>query len=596
VRQLKIFVSYSWSDSWVRSSLVERLERIGNVKPIYDRESVRPDSISVHEKILDDLIQSDVVLAVLTDQSLKSVEVREELSLAYEWHVPFMFVRDTNVSEKLPWFLKDPSFIQFDLQDRNQNPTDFLNSVEKEIERLKSDYPADQEESHKTVLKSLYSKLRQMSKSISLHDPKTKLFRLKMMEDVLEVTATEIKNLISEDYKQDLSLEKSFIVRAGPIFGSATRAYAASVDRVSKFWISEEQRTNAQEYTQKQAKSTKRLFVFSNPKNAQYYRQVLAAHHERYGREKEGGVFICAFEQYEKLMHEIVGDKYYKSQFLDRDFGVLVFGEGEEEEMYRATLSDTRLALESIKGQNDKKSAASVRRVFDSFSDPNGDFAKKFVIHKWQEFYKDNNEPWKNALREIFQIDTNGKSSSSAGFGDVYHLVFFSDDAQDSDLIHEISREILRLDGLITNDGRKLIKDIVFGAKTNFENLRLPLLDGRYNGELLMENFIFDKLPYWLLMKFENIDDWLVYMNDYTHSEIRENIYKTFDAENNIIKDLYQLLKTTTKEDPSRKLLYRAIEVAASKYMFRAHYSEHFDLDLIVNMLDPKPFKLPSEG
>jgi hypothetical protein len=73
-------------------------------------------------------------------------------------------------------------------------------------------------------------------------------FRVGVLKRVLQATQREVMALTRDEYEQNLSLEENFIVRAIPMFREASRIYAVSVDRFSKFWVSEEQWQNAREY------------------------------------------------------------------------------------------------------------------------------------------------------------------------------------------------------------------------------------------------------------------------------------------------------------------------------------------------------------
>ena len=114
---MKVFLSYSWDLLTLRAALNERLKLLG-VIPIVDREVVNHGDQSMHENIRRHLLESDLVVVVLAEETLKSVEVREELTLAHTWGIPIICFTDRsldkNAQDKIPWFLRDKLECRFD--------------------------------------------------------------------------------------------------------------------------------------------------------------------------------------------------------------------------------------------------------------------------------------------------------------------------------------------------------------------------------------------------------------------------------------------------------------------------------------------------
>jgi hypothetical protein len=588
----KIFVSYSWDDEVLRSSVVRTIESVDGVVAVLDQRFIGPSERHLHKRIHDEMLGCDAILVLLTKGSSRSVEVREEIVLANEWNMHFLVARHRDMpAAGVPHFLHDhASTLVF--EPARGTIDRFLEKLREQVETFHQGYMRDDDvgRSPKAIIREIYNKLRQISCLIAQSD-KTQRFKLKVIEEVLQETKEEVRNLSGEDYKQDLSLEKTFIVRAGPIFNSAKAVYATSIDAVSKFWISREQESNAQVYTRKQPKSTKRLFVFSNPKNAHQYRNVLAAHHKRYGA--KGGVFMCSFEQYEKLMNTVVA-KDYSLRFLKRDFGILVF-EGDkpdQQEVYEAKLSDTRLELERKWNHASTDYIVKIQEAFEKFADRDShEYADTYKISRWQDVYSKDDAEWKNALRWMFQLDESSSGGSAVGFGDVYHLVFFGDDVRDADLTRAITSEISTLTAMWKKDGsRKLVKEVWFGSRTGESAIRaIKPIDLRFEGEIQVDNQ-FNNMPYCFLLRFENIEDLVEYYGKMAHSEAREVIFRALDP-GGTMNELYDALRTT-RDKTTRAAVYKAIEAYAGRYMFRADYLEHNDLDLIMK-IKPKSFELP---
>ncbi len=600
----RVFVSYSWSNSSHQAALTEVLQRPDPAdRPgtamdvVVDRRIVGSGERDVHDRILDQLAACDVVIALLTKASVESCEVREELALAYEWHIPILLVRDKRVpADKVPWFLTDHHrAITFDSEDRDLDWNEKLAEIRKAAGRYRERYgESEGKETRGSVLRSIYREIRQLAKQVSRAE-RMQLFRLKVISQVLEATAAEVAELAREDYRQNLSLDNSFIVRAGPIFRSARRVYATSVDRLSRFWLSESQEL-AVNYTVNQPAGTRRVFAFSSPRSANDHRHVLQFHHECYGSTHGGGVFVCAWEQYEAWLKNTVGPQKYV-QFHDKDFGILVFGEesSAEQEVYEATLSQAQLQLARKKPGEVGGYIGDLVRAFERLAADEP--TEKSGIYKWKPQYSQSDSEWEKVLAAMFKARTPAGGSSSP-FGDIYHMVFFSDDVDERKLTEAISGEIPKLMDLWRKDASgKLIKEVWFGTRRPSSAVhRLMVLDPKFNG-LIRTNSIFNKLPYCLMMRFENKEALEEYYTDHKHAEAREKIFRACDDESKMIEKLYELLYTHKDNAQAQAAIYHAIEGAVGQHMFRADYSEHNDLGLIVSTRPPAyPSKARAQG
>jgi hypothetical protein len=174
---------------------------------------------------------------------------------------------------------------------------------------------------------------------------------------------------------------------------------------------------------------------------------------------------------------------------------------------------------------------------------------------------------------------------------DSYHLVFFGDEARDAELTQAITTQISTLIELYKKDGsRKLVKEVWFGTRTDDSAIRtINPRDSRFEGDIQVDS-IFNKLPYCFLLRFESIEDLVEYYGHSSHSKVREVIFRALDP-SGTINELYDTLRTT-RDKKNQSTLYKAIEACAGRYMFRADYLEHNDLDLIMK-IKPKSFELP---
>lgn len=104
---LKCFVSYSHKNTRDMESVVELLWSINGVLVDHDADLLIGGD-PVHDRLHGALRASDCVIALLSDEALRSTEVLDELSRAHEWERCIVPVVYSNVSmERMPWFLRD---------------------------------------------------------------------------------------------------------------------------------------------------------------------------------------------------------------------------------------------------------------------------------------------------------------------------------------------------------------------------------------------------------------------------------------------------------------------------------------------------------
>ena len=416
-------------------------------------------------------------------------------------------------------------------------------------------------------------------------------FRTGIILQVLTAARDQIQRLTgsAEAYFQDLSIEENFIVRAGPLFEEASQIYAVSIDRFSEFWIAEDQRTRAEEYTSHQPKNTIRLFVFSSVETAQKYRYVLAAHHARYG--KDGAVLLTSTASHKSFLASI--DVGSVPELLQKDFAILRFtdrpndssiGPGDHE-YYEATLSHTKLVckqLRSIRG--------SYQAFMDSFEElrdtPDGQ--GKLGIVKWQTDFKFDDSKWTAALSKVFGISS---EVDGPNIRPVYHIVFLGATNSPMALVRHVEDNVrLRLEGLVgKKSGDKLIDDFWFGSRNEVVD-KLQVADGKYGGQLLTTNVLAKDFPFCLVLRFRNMDDLREYYEDPVHSQVRRDLLSFCNPK---LGEMYKLLDPPQRLDAREtKLIYDAIETAASSIMIRADFGLECPSRGLLN-IQPVDFNLP---
>lgn len=129
---IKVFLSYSWSNSAERSALASEIAKVQGVEVLVDREFIRPGD-PIHQKISTMLNAADAVIVLLTQEGLGSREVLDEISRAHErgkFIIPI--VQEGVTLESLPWYLRDLNFIQYS----GRNFDVVAESIVKAVQRL----------------------------------------------------------------------------------------------------------------------------------------------------------------------------------------------------------------------------------------------------------------------------------------------------------------------------------------------------------------------------------------------------------------------------------------------------------------------------
>ncbi|MGD1864644.1 MAG: TIR domain-containing protein [Phormidesmis sp.] len=413
-----------------------------------------------------------------------------------------------------------------------------------------------------------------------------RLFHVEVVRRVLKAAQEEIQQLTgpTNEYRQNLSLQESFVVRAGAIFEEASKAYAISVDRYSEFWVDERQRSKAQRYTERQPDNTKRLFVFSSVESAHQYRNVMSAHNRHYG--KDGAVFFCSQKKYHDfLLNSFSKESLSKNKLHERDFGILVFNDDIGEELYLATLS--RTTLECQKLIRPLKYQTELMNHFDHLKEHlvSGAMHETGIV-KWSDEFTENDSIWGRMLKSVFDIDE--AEEQSILHGSVHHLVFLSKSVNGSEL-EKLVNNVLRPKLLALkhmSSAEPLLEDLWFGTRSQVVET-LSVVDGRHQGALKTNNEFIENFPHCLIMKLRDIESLKAYYEDTTHSEVRQEVYQLYDQE---ISNLYDILTSNEElSEDQRSSLYSAVEERANRIIIRADYTQENYVKYIVKTPSP-PF------
>lgn len=575
---LKVFVSYSWDLLNVRAAIQERL-RLLDVIPVVDREIVSHENRSIHENIRKHLLESDLVVVVFAQETLKSVEVREELTLAHTWGIPVICFVDKNLDsndrDKIPWFLRDKLECRYNSQSKSSTDEilEQLNGVinRKLTEKTKPD-------SNNTFSKLEIHRIIRASNERLMDINDQEHFRLSIAQNVVRALNQELENLSRSDYTVDLSLDQNFLLRASGLFANATRIYATSIDSLSSFWIANNPE-NAIGYTRIQPSNTMRLFVFSSALSMHQYRYVLTEQHKQYG--SDGAVFMCSIDSYNLLVGSLLNANL-RRRLAGKDFAFLEFGD--QAKPYLTTLSSDTLHCKQL----DSASVySSLKDAFDNFACLQKlERDDQYKVLKWVPSFANHDPDWKLALEALFSPEARSLSRRQ-----VFHHIFFHSrvvtgnnaKALESAIVKAIS--VLRQIPKRRDDSEMLIKNITFGQMIPSESINnLKVLDGRFKGQIIIGNHHLETFPYCLSMALDSIEDLEYYYSHPLHSEAREEIFSACDDR---IRKLYKMIHN--ESSPQIKAdLYHAIEGIANGIVVRADY---FDVDRLDYVLKTEPVK-----
>lgn len=572
---MKVFLSYSWDLLTLRAALNERLKLLG-VIPIVDREIVNHGDQSMHENIRRHLLESDLVVVVLAEETLKSVEVREELTLAHTWGIPIICFSDKgldrNARDKIPWFLRDKLECRFDSR-TNAFADDILDQLDRIIKKklLEKERPDTSSAYSRLEIHRILRKSNELLMSINDKEH----FRLGIAQKVVQALNKELDNLRQSDYTVNLSLDQNFLLRACGLFANSSGIYATSIDSLSSFWIASDSE-NALRYTHIQPLNTMRLFVFSSASSMHQYRNVLTEHHRQYGA--EGGVFMCTIDSYDHLISSLLSPAL-RRQLAGKDFAFLEFGN--RAKPYLATLSSDSLHCNQLASSS---VYSSLKDAFDGFAClRKHELDGKYKVLKWFPTYATHKSEWKLALETLFTPE-----EKELNRREVFHHIFFHSKVVSSGNARALELAIVKAVALLReipkkDDSGMLIRDIRFGQMVPSEIIsRLNAIDGRFMGQIMIGNHHLESYPYCLSMTLDSIEDLEHYYSHPIHSEAREEIFSACDDR---IRALYKMIHNEANRQIKADL-YHAIEGIANGIVVRADY---FDVDRIDYLLDTDP-------
>ena len=303
-----------------------------NYEPLWDDNCIQLGD-HINYGIIRMLEESDVVVTCLTNESVESKAVFEELTRAHHQHSRIYAIAENSIVDKIPWF------IQTDSQGRYDTDAELLISIDKLVNSIRQD--KDYILSHRLhhEIRQQYHHVNSLLERRVFESPEGKYLN-ELSLAILQNVNNELYSLVNENYESIVSEGTNYLMRAKPVFENASQVYAVSIDLVSSFWVSRDilSQKRARDYLKTQPNNTIRLFVFSNPDSAHNYVTVLNIHARQYGA--EGRVFLCSMQAYKNLVNEFSDSSPPQDKWFSNDFAVLEYSdnEGKRTSIFKATL------------------------------------------------------------------------------------------------------------------------------------------------------------------------------------------------------------------------------------------------------------------
>jgi len=403
-------------------------------------------------------------------------------------------------------------------------------------------------------------------------------FQKELVGKVVTAGLKEVGDVLSGRYQADVGLGRHFLLRAGPLFGKASRIYATSLDTVSSFWTNPDNKAEAGEYLRHQAPGGQamRLFVFSDADTAHKHCKVLDAHEQSYGH-----VYLCSMPYYQTLLRNLIPAGGSVDHLLNRDFAVLSYGGAPNFTHHLFAELDSRsLSYQQI--TLDEPGKVSYRAIIELFerwqSIPEGQFDPADAqVLRWERRMWMDHGVWASALQTMFNERTS----------DAIHMVFFRVEPHNEGSLRELLADIKQRLATIPHGeslsmmARYGIKRIWIGRKMHDQQVR----DKLYNG--LITATPADAEPYILIMRFDTEDGLTRFYTDKEHSEIRREVFEKLDSR---IKILYDTADSLLANGHNRAVAYEAIEALAGRYIHRRDYLDDEMIDEMVRTVKPYDF------
>ena len=539
--KFNIFVSYSWADEEERTNVIKALNTIDGITVLVDHLEIQ-EGDNIFNTISDLIDKANILLVLVSNESIKSLAVRDELVLAHERNLKVIEVclhsdKCKEMEVELPSFMKDKK--------KSKSIEDVISAITKE----KNDF---QGTGFKYQLRNEFAQLRQLIHTTPDDSEMDNLF----LKNILQKVNNEAKQIHARNYEVDLSRSYDFLKRAGSIFHSANEVYAVTVSWISDFWNDENNITDTINYLKDQNDTTIRLFVFGKPEEVIRFHEILNANYEKYG--VGGAVLITSKEVYEKELLDHIGvQDRERKKYINSDFGVLEY---DNNELY-AWLDKSKLGFldVSIKDkfgidhEQFKKYMKKLKSDLEVGEFKNG-------VYRWCG--DEGSNTFKKIYKDLFPSTTQDTIS---------HIILF----KDFNIVSSIAEIKSKVESFAIKDSLGCL-DVWYG-KVNDSRA----LDEKYARKLIKDN----EYEYMLYMRFKNQDALQKWYQHPEHSDMRRKLYSILSSK---VKELYEQIDLEENDDKIN-ILFDEIEKEISKHIKRFDYTYEYHEDAIEH-IKPYPF------
>ena len=569
---LSVFLSYAHDDNGgedidrVKSEIEKRLKsvyRTPKVSVYYDsQESIEKGELS--DTIKNKIDSSQVFIAVVSDN------YNRKSGFAYQ---EFLYFEENYLDDEnkifVPIFLQSPkkiillselesrikTFYQgdlssiFDISSWVEELSDDLlrQKLNKIAIHIRSNDKTVQSINAQSSPKITYVDLIDGIKNECTKTSKHSVFRNDLISNLLKNLLEEIESLNRANYSHDISLDKSFVIRAKAIFRNAREVFAVSADNASTFWLNPDTRSIAHQYTQSQPEATYRLFVFSSPQSMLRHRWVLKSHYERYG--ENGRVLITSIGRWEKFLNKIRFEIKEDLPSISEDFGFLTYAfEKNKDIILEARLDRSNLSFSEIirtefhglikKWFSEVNNVKKRRRHGEEIKAIQSDNEPYFWIYQ-QTFSGLDSDSWYGCVADVFDGDIDFSPTNNSMIMHTILISVANSDCTKENFEREIKSIMDRVIDLPCDPKQKkpkFIKSIWFGSN---EHKLGSVKDPKHQASIhVSSEEVGFEWDYCLTMSFEDEKILKAYYSDSDHADIRKDLYCLLD---NNVAMLYAL-------------------------------------------------------
>ena len=408
-------------------------------------------------------------------------------------------------------------------------------------------------------------------------------FVSKMSRSVFEAAIEEVKELSKlatspgehilhhrrKSYSGVVSAGSNFLMRAEPLFSTASRIYAVSLGHVSQFWIDPNACSLVRHYIASHSfgetpnSRVMRLFVPRDPEEAHLYARRFDLHSERFPN-----TFVCSREHYERLLVERLAASAASLERLMRsDYAVLYQKNGTADHRYFAELDSENLNLiQAISENQPNLSLDSIEEWFQEVGKMTpGEYWRDLPVLKWRPGLWRDKELWSQCLQTMFETRT----------ADVFH--FFGVATPDGADLSEFRKKIARMKHDLANQRlgfrsltrRYQIKGVRLAKPV--PQIQSDFRDGvsrgrlKYNDQLVPNMVVITRAP--------DNESLKGYLEDPEHSRLRYMLLMQLASVNTEIAALFKRHSVSDEQSLAKAVeglpeLFEELEAAAGVLRF----------------------------